>query len=87
MKKFSVALQVNMYCIYLWTSVLVFEKPNNSFELATEKLKSLNKNISWTGGMKYLNCFKMSIIRFIIVENFSKVSAFVVRNLRLLKVF
>ena len=86
-KMFYVALQANMYCIYLWSSVLVLEKPSSSFELATEKLKSLNKNISWTGGNKYLHCFKMSVISFInIVKNFGKVSAFVVRKPRPLKV-
>ena len=86
MKKLYVALQVNIYCVYLWTSVLVLEKPSNSFELGTEKLKSLNQNILWTGGSKYLHCFKMSVISFIIVENFGKVSAFLVRKLRPLRV-
>ena len=85
-KKLYVALQVNMYCIYLWTSVLVLEKPSNSFELAIEKLKSLNKDISWTGDSKYLHCFKMSVNSFIIVETFGNVSAFVVRKLRPLRV-
>ena len=56
---------------------MVLEKPSSSFELATEKLKSLNKNISWTGGSKYLHCFRISVISFIIVENLGKVSAFV----------
>ena len=62
---------------------MVLEKPSSSFEL-----KSLNKNISWTGGNKYLHCFKMSVnISFInIVKNFGKVSAFVVRKPRPLKV-
>ena len=73
-----------MYCIYLWISVLVLEIPSSSFELATEELKSPNNNWSCTGGDKYLHCFKMSVISFIIVENFGKVSAFVVRKLRLL---
>ena len=71
-----------MYCIYLWSSVLVLEKPSSSFEVAIKKLKALNKNISWTGGSKYLHCFKMTVISFIIVENLGKVSAFVVRKLR-----
>ena len=65
---------------------MVLEKPSGSFELAIEKLKTLNKNISWTGGSKYLHCFKMTVIRFIILENLGKVSAFVVRKLRPLKV-
>lgn len=70
--------RANKNWIDLWNSVPVLQKPR-ALELA-KKFKSVNKNWSQKG------VATTHIVYFIIFENFGKVSAFVVRKLRLLKV-
>ena len=79
--KKSYKLLCRLYCTYLWTRVLVLEKPSSSFELVTEKLKSAKQELIVHGRWQVLALF----ISFIIIENLGKVSAFVVRKLRPLK--